>query len=487
MLLNSQTFVPGMKNKYSNPLIKIVMLLLIGLFGFSPSIFALDDEDTEKTTAESFSIYQETPTENSFTSGLGVTVFGDDVYYNVYLAPELVFGKIGVGLDINLRIDTDGQLRDEDWDDGLSSYLRLIRYVRYGQKYDSLYVRLGQLENTKLGHGSIMYLYRNNGSYDARKLGMEFDMDFGAYGFESMINDLAGFNILGLRTYYRPLLNMQMPLLNQLELGATWVSDFRDNTNLVATPASLSLIEENGQVAFNPELARQKGSLSVWGFDVALPLLKSNVLDVITYMDYVKIQDFGSGGLLGISANVKNISQLLTFSAKLEHRVLGDKFQFSYFDALYEQDRYETVATTSPEYVLTRANELENHTSPGPGVYGDLGASLLNMVHVFGSYQRLYKTERGGLLHLSAGLKELIPKVLFKADYYKRDITAESDLFKLDDRSLSVVEFGYYPQPYMLLSIIYQWTYEPIRQGDDIVGYSPVKRVEPRVAINFQF
>jgi hypothetical protein len=448
---------------------------------------AVDNSETSSQNTESFSLYQENPTTNSFTSGLGLTVFGDEVYYNVYLAPELVFGKVGVGLNLNLRIGTDGKLRKEDWDDGASSYLRLIRYVRYGQKYDSLYVRLGQLENTRLGHGSIMYLYRNNGSYDARKIGLEYDMDFGRYGFESMINDLAGFSMIGIRPYFRPLQQTNYPILNGLEVGLTWVGDFRNNSNLVATPASLGLIKENGQVAFNPELADQSSSLIVWGFDIGLPLLKTNYLDILTYLDFVKIQGFGSGGLLGVSANIKNITSFLSFSARLEHRVLGDKFQFSYFDALYEQDRFQTVLTGEPDYVLTRANELANFTSPGPGVYGDLGASLLNVLKVYGSYQRLYKTERGGLLHLSAGLKELIPKVLFKADYFKRDITAESDLFKLDDRSLSVIEFGYYPQPYMLLSILYQWTYLPVREGDEIIGYTPIKRVEPRVSINFQF
>ncbi len=477
-----------MQLKYSTFIGKHITLFLFCCFFLMQTGYAKDDSENKNTSSESFSIYQENPTVNAFTSGLGITVFDDEVYYNVYLAPELVFGKVGVGLDVNLRIDTDGELRDEDWDDGASSFLRLIRYVRYGQKYDSVYARLGQLENTKLGHGSIVYLYRNNGSYDTRKLGLEFDLDFGQYGFESMINDISGFHILAVRPYARPLLKTQLPLLKNLEVGFTWVRDFRDNTNLVATPASLGLIEENGQIAFNPALATRENGLTVWGFDLGLPILKTRFLDILTYVDFVKIQDFGSGGLLGVSANVKNLSQLFTLSAKLEHRVLGDQFQFSYFDALYEQDRFQTVVSGQNDFVLTRANELANHTSPGPGIYGDLGASVLNVVKVFGSYQRLYKTERGGLLHLSAGLKELIPKVMFKADYYKRDITAESDLFKLDDRSLSIIEFGYYPQPYMLLSIVYQWTYLPLRDSnDDIIGYSPIRRVEPRVAINFQF
>lgn len=111
----------------------------------------------------------------------------------VGLSPELELERWGVGLDINLRISQQGQLRQEDWRDGISSYLRLLRYVRYGFKRDSLYFRLGQLDAARLGHGSIMFLYRNNASYDARRLGIEFDADFGHFGFESVVSDVSTF------------------------------------------------------------------------------------------------------------------------------------------------------------------------------------------------------------------------------------------------------------------------------------------------------
>lgn len=421
------------------------------------------------------------------TGGLGISVFDDQVYYNIYFAPELVFGKVGVGIDLNLRIGEDGELRKEDWDDGASSYLRLIRYVRYGNKHDSLYARIGQIDAARLGHGSIMYLYRNNASYDTRKIGLEFDLDFADFGFESMVSDLTTFDIVGIRSYVRPLRSTQWPIIGDLELGVTYAGDFRDNTNLVATPGSLYPQVVDGQQIFNSSLGRARGSLNIWGIDLGVPLVRLPILDVDAYTDFVKIAGYGSGGLFGVSATLKNLEQFLTLSARLEHRILGDQFQFSYFDPLYEQDRFsEELVKNDTSYVRTRANEIANYTSPGPGIYADLGASILNTVHLFGSYQRIYRTERGGQLHLGARFENTGASVLLRADYYKRDIGAESDVFKLDDRSLSVIEFGYYPQPYLLLSIVYQWTYLPVRKGDDVVGYEPIRRVEPRVSIHFE-
>ncbi|ACF12770.1 hypothetical protein Ctha_0299 [Chloroherpeton thalassium ATCC 35110] len=467
---------------------RIGFYLLTAILFFSQSSQAqANDEETRGT--DSYSLYQENPVMNAFTGGMGITVFDDEVYYNLYLAPELVLGKVGIGFDVNLRIGTDGKLRKEDWDDDVSSYLRLIRYVRYGNKFDSLYVRVGQLEATRLGHGSLMYMYRNNGSYDTRKIGLEFDMDFAKWGFESMVSDLTSFDLVGVRGYMRPLLESNLPIIDQLEVGASLVSDFRDNTNLVATTQSLrSAYSENGQIAFNPSLANRESSLMAWSVDLGLPLIRLPILEIEGYMDYAKIVDYGSGGLIGLSASLKNITSIATFSARLEHRVAGDQFQFSYFDALYEQDRFETIQNFGDSSVVrTRANELANYTSPGPGVYGDLGATILSSIRLWGSYQRLYNTKQSGQLHLSAGLKELIPQVLLKADYYKRDVGSETEVFTLDDRSLALVEFGYYPQPYMLLSIIYQWTYLPVRNGDEVIGYEPIRRIEPRVSLNFQF
>jgi len=89
---------------------------------------------------------------------------------------------------------------------------------------------------------------------------------------------------------------------------------------------------------------------------------------------------------------------------------------------------------------------------------------------------------------LGMRLVDAIPSVFFRADYYKRDLGFETELFTLDDRSLSIVELGYFPYPYLLLSMIYQWTYLAVRDdAGAILRYAPVRRIEPRVTFQLNF
>ncbi len=433
--------------------------------------------------SDAYLLYQASQGEAAGGGGLGLTTFGDDLFYTVNFSPDIAFGKIGIGLDVNLRISQKGQLRQEDWNDGISSYLRLVRYVRYGNKRDSLYVRVGQLELTRLGHGSIVNLYRNNGSYDARRIGLEFDMDFGDYGFESMISDLSTFNIVGFRGYYRPLLSSNIPIVSNLQIGATYVADFSRQANVTRGGGDVSI--SNGRELFYDSLAIRRGNLTIFGFDVGLPILRSPVFELDAYLDAAKIVGYGSGLAAGVIATIPNVLGAINISSRLEHRAVGNQFQFAYFDGIYEQDRFLSFENGQ---IVTRANELANFSAPGPGIYGDLGGTILGKVRLFGSYQRLYRTARSGQLHLGARLNDLIPSILFRADYYKRDIGFETDLFTLDDRSLSIVEIGYFPYPYLLLSLVYQWTYLAVRNdAGTILRYEPVRRVEPRVTFQFNF
>ena len=163
----------------------------------------------------------------SLPMGVGATFINGETYYLVSITPELAFGQLGVGLDLNLRFNTQGQLRPGDYVK-FEDYLRIIRYVRWAQKGDPFYVRVGQLDYSMLGHGSIIYNYRNSASYDMRKTGIELDLNSEKAGFESMYSDLTGRGLLGLRGYVRPLKFTSLakvPVINNFEVGATYARD----------------------------------------------------------------------------------------------------------------------------------------------------------------------------------------------------------------------------------------------------------------------
>lgn len=126
------------------------------------------------------------PDQNTMMGGLGITWIDDQPYTTITLAPEFAFGKFGVGFYLQLLMDNNNnfKLRKDEYKGGVG-VLRAIRYVRYGKKYDPLYVRAGMLELASLANGFLMWNYNNASNYDKRKLGLAFDADLGVVGFES--------------------------------------------------------------------------------------------------------------------------------------------------------------------------------------------------------------------------------------------------------------------------------------------------------------
>ncbi|HCA81553.1 MAG TPA: hypothetical protein DEP53_17615, partial [Bacteroidetes bacterium] len=62
-------------------------------------------------------------------------------------------------------------------------------------------------------------------------------------------------------------------------------------------------------------------------------------------------------------------------------------------------------------------------------------------------------------------------------------------IFKLDNNSLVYAQVGYKPAPYLVVSMLYQWTFAEIRdeKSGQVVGFRPQKRIEPRVGFIARF
>ena len=50
-----------------------------------------------------------------YTGSFGSVTINNQVYNQFSLRPELIFGKIGLGLDLYFYFDQDGNLYDENW------------------------------------------------------------------------------------------------------------------------------------------------------------------------------------------------------------------------------------------------------------------------------------------------------------------------------------------------------------------------------------
>ncbi len=418
------------------------------------------------------------PDEGYLNGGMGITWIDGKPHYRFSFRPEVAIGNFGVGLDLNLDFDSDGKLRKENFNE-TSDYLSLIRYVRYGYKNDPVFLKLGALDYYTLGHGTIIHQYNNSPTFDSRKIGLVADIDFGKFGFESIYGNFAQSGVFGLRGYVRPLqfsTAADIPILSNLELGASYVSDFNEYARVDS-----GFFDQSGKFV----IAKDGGSINIIGFDIGLPLIKSSVTTITLYADYNKIINFGSGVATGVKFDFEGMG-LLSISARLERRFNNGKYIPSYFNSLYEIERFksDSVNGTYQNKALALANISESMN----GFYGDLLIRVLNLFDIYGGYQRLDKNPTSGILNLRAAIEPEGASFILRAGYDKINIIDEKDLFKLDDRSYLFTEVGYKPMEYIIVSIVYNWTFAPIRDTDDnIVGYEPQKRIEPRISFVYPF
>ncbi|GIS54141.1 hypothetical protein Ct9H90mP29_11830 [bacterium] len=88
----------------------------------------------------------------------------DGVLYNqLALRPEINIWKVGIGLDLVLYVDNEGNMRNEEWDIENDPGLLLdkILYVRYGRVTDPVWIKYGSIEGKTMGYGGLMNSYSN--------------------------------------------------------------------------------------------------------------------------------------------------------------------------------------------------------------------------------------------------------------------------------------------------------------------------------------
>lgn len=386
------------------------------------------------------------------TGGVGVSVIDGKSYFTMNLRPDLAFGKWGIGLDIPLRFDVDtGNLRDEDWDQAYD-VLRLLRYVRYSRKRnpDPVYARVGSLDAARLGHGFIMNYYNNSLIIDQRKVGMEFDYDFGIGGFESMTNNFGRGEIFGGRLYYRPLqLATNAPILRNFAIGATYVTDIDPD-----------------------EYRGTDNGITEFGFDAELPIIQTSLVRYALYGEAAKIVDYGTGQALGMELNLGGLAGLFDVGAQLERRFIDRNFLPAYFGPIYELER------------RTKQDSLKAQRKNLRGTYGLLHGHVLNTLRLLGSFERLDGVPRSGRLHLEATIPEAVPNIAARGMYDDTGVDKLSDVFSMDENSAARIGIGYKLNQFLILYMDYAWTF---KYDQTAQKYKVQRRFEPQLAFAYTF
>lgn len=357
-------------------------------------------------------------------------------YNTIRFQPDFSIGKFGIGLDLNFEFDANGNFRTSEWN-SWQAILSKILYVRYGFKGEPVYVKVGGISDFTFDDGFILNYYSNMFNYPAfRKLGVAFDLDLGMFGFESMVANVFMFDLLGVRAYFRPLVNMDIAVFNKLEVGATMVADLGPQNPVpdAASPYSFAWATNNTPVV-------------EYGADVGLPIVDvPMIFNMRTYLDFAGIAGKGTGEALGVSGRIVTIVPY-----RLEFRLLQPQFVPSYFDSYYE-------ATRSTKY-----SSLDQITNGYAGWLFSSGIALLEDKIV--ADIKIEQSFTGGSLpqltfgfHLSKDLTKIIGGSLI---YTRKNISTFGDIFTFADaNSILLLEIDYFIAPNLVLVLDHKRTFQ---------------------------
>ena len=183
-------------------------LILFGsIFGQSES---LEIDDPESST--------------SLQGAFGAVTIDGKIWNQIALRPTLPFGKLSVAFDMVLYIDQDGNIHDDDWDFSSGEKVKntiidKIYYIRYGNRWDKNYFKIGALDNVTMGYGILLNRYTNTLLYpQVRKVGMEFKTRAFGVNIHGFTNDFKeNMGLAGLR--------ISAPVDYGITAGVTWVGD----------------------------------------------------------------------------------------------------------------------------------------------------------------------------------------------------------------------------------------------------------------------
>ena len=428
--------------------------------------------------------------------------------------------QVGFGLDAALRFQISGgddstsafRFRDEDYNDP-NEILSIIRYVRYGHKgsEDALYARFGAVDFGRIGYGTLVEAYRNEVGQDARRRGVEFDVDLGGFGVETLYGTFATPGVYAGRGFVRPLRLMggEGGGLNDLTLGVTVAGDLNSrggfvNTDSLGQPFFLNTGTDGTPTADGLAGVEDRGRLQALGLDLGLRLASNGLANIGVYANATRFSGTDTGGGGGTGAGLGVLLSLAPpeatgtrFDARLEAVYGGAGYMPSYFNAFYEVERLlvvdsVTVATPAGPARRARYQSRRNELAASPsqaGIIGQASAVLLGLFRVEGRYQQLFDVGSTGWFHVGADLLAPSNRGYVRAGMDRWNIggdgTTNADA---EGRDFSLqAEVGVHLSPYLLVGGIAQRAFAPVYANNTVVDYRRQDRLAPVVQFVMPF
>jgi len=461
---------------------------------------------------------------------IGAVTVDNQIFTQISFMPEFSIGKFGLGLDLRLFIDGNGDIVDENWDTW-SDIVEKIYYVRWAQKGDPFYARVGAINNYRLGYGILMNKYRNTIQYPENiRVGMTMGVDINNVKFDFLLNDFKELGkkkggVFGARLGYS--------FLGALEIGASIVYDrnqyatLRDNDgdgvanalddfpNDAAyrvdtdgdgvpdhvdpdrnangyTDNSQDIRIFNNDIFWNDSLLKpapltitdspNKEQIA-YAADIGFTFVNKKHLQLIAYGQAAK---FGYGGGWGYTVpGIQGKMAFINFYG--EYRIQEPKFLPEYFSTTYDIERviFEQDSLGFL-YPVTRRSYLDSINSRMQGFV--IGADFnLWDVMIFGAdYQNLHGTA-GRINTFRADLflnTSFIPKIQRAGVYYYQQNAQE--LFTKTEGTIYGGVLQYEIAPGAALMLDYRVTYKDLN-GDGVISGSQDMQKTTNIQTVFTF
>ncbi len=357
----------------------------------------------------------------SMNGAAGAAVINGQMYQYISMRPELCFWKFGVGFDLPMYFDADGNFRDEDWDfNDVNDVLDKIYYVRYGQPGETFYARVGALENVTLGYGLIMKRYTNALEWpQRRRIGLHSQLNVGRFGWEGILNDFSEIDEPGL---VGDRLTVEMSLGIPVVFGVTGVVDgneylgaedtdedgVADGLDMFPDKDDHAHAQEIRQAINDPAVIDQLiswgdlpdinnlpprigdmdgGDIAAIGFDAGIPIMRNKAMQLWLYGQFAQLLD--SDSAYGSGITVPGLAFTMgPFRAGAEYRMFTKEFLPEFFDMSYETERVTLDESSGQPIYLTKKSRLAGIPSAN-GFYADAGFLIMNMVDVYGAYTNM--------------------------------------------------------------------------------------------------
>ena len=477
---------------------------------------------------------------------VGSATINDTIYNQVALRPELSFGKLGIGLDLVMYIDNEGNIRKDEWDEP-SDFIDKLLYIRWGQKSDPFWLLWGSLNNVTLGYGGLLSGYSNMMEFPSvRKVGVNTGVGFGNFGTEIFLANMKDFSrggtLMGLRGTYK--ISDAIPLtlgmnfvqdMNQFsglkdkdgDYYPDMFDDFPDDKTLWNDTDGDGIADLNGgskepeggwdidgdgnnildaqqsDLKLKPEPFKSNNSEAVaqgFAFDIGYPVLRSKAFSLEVYSEFNTLSFSQSQGDTtyfnrrsmsgsGITVPGMRASVFGFLNISFEYRIKKGYFIPQFFDGSYDLSRV-TVQTTD-NGILVRTKDQMIFADPlskndTKGMYGSASANLFNLLTFNASYANM-KADTIEFNSFNALLNlnaENIPKLSVAQAYYQRN--NDKNPFDFENPSINTV-FGYKVGYEVSKGVSVIWDFRQYYRDSGIPGadLEPVKQTTIETAFDF--